>query len=67
MLVLVKKLANERNITVVMVTHHISDARAIATHFTFMSQGKVELTEEIENLTTDHPYQPLSEFVRAGG
>ncbi len=67
MLTLVKELANERNITVVMVTHHISDARAIATHFTFMSQGKVELTEDIEKLTVNHPYQPLSKFVRAGG
>ena len=28
MLALVKKLATERNITLVMVTHHLSDARA---------------------------------------
>ncbi|EKO3496937.1 thiamine ABC transporter ATP-binding protein [Vibrio fluvialis] len=66
MLTLVKTLAAERNITVLMVTHHISDARAIATHFAFMAQGQVQRMEPIAALTAQHSYAPLAEFVRAG-
>ncbi|HDV0905747.1 TPA: thiamine ABC transporter ATP-binding protein [Vibrio fluvialis] len=66
MLTLVKTLAAERSITVLMVTHHISDARAIATHFAFMAQGQVQRMESIAALTAQHSYAPLAEFVRAG-
>ncbi|EKO3509173.1 thiamine ABC transporter ATP-binding protein [Vibrio fluvialis] len=66
MLTLVKTLAAERGITVLMVTHHISDARAIATHFAFMAQGQVQRMEPIAALTAQHSYAPLAEFVRAG-
>lgn len=66
MLTLVKTLAAERGITVLMVTHHISDARAIATHFAFMAQGQVQRMEPIAALTAEHSYAPLAEFVRAG-
>ncbi|EKO3549891.1 thiamine ABC transporter ATP-binding protein [Vibrio fluvialis] len=66
MLTLVKTLAAERSITVLMVTHHISDARAIATHFAFMAQGQVQRMEPIAALTAQHSYAPLGEFVRAG-
>ncbi|ELO1813006.1 thiamine ABC transporter ATP-binding protein [Vibrio fluvialis] len=66
MLTLVKNLAAERGITVLMVTHHISDARAIATHFAFMAQGQVQRMEPIAALTAQHSYAPLAEFVRAG-
>ncbi|EPI8559490.1 thiamine ABC transporter ATP-binding protein [Vibrio fluvialis] len=66
MLTLVKTLAAERSITVLMVTHHISDARAIATHFAFMVQGQVQRMEPIAALTAQHSYAPLAEFVRAG-
>lgn len=66
MLTLVKTLAAERGITVLMVTHHISDARAIATHFAFMAQGQVQRIEPIAALTAQHSYAPLAEFVRAG-
>lgn len=66
MLTLVQTLAAERNITVLMVTHHISDARAIATHFAFMAQGQVQRMEPIAALTAQHSYAPLAEFVRAG-
>lgn len=66
MLTLVKTLAAERSITVVMVTHHISDARAIATHFAFMAQGQVKCLEPIAELTAQHRYAPLADFVRAG-
>ncbi|MCW8333156.1 thiamine ABC transporter ATP-binding protein [Vibrio paucivorans] len=66
MLSLVKKLAMERGITVVMVTHHISDAKAIATHFAFMTHGKVALVDSIEHLSAQHANPALAEFVRAG-
>lgn len=66
MLTLVKTLAAERSITVLMVTHHISDARAIATHFAFMAQGQMQRMEPIAALTAQHSYAPLAEFVRAG-
>lgn len=66
MLNLVQRLAKERNITVLMVTHHLSDARAIASHFAFISQGKVQVFDEVSALSSQHEYQPLSEFVRAG-
>ncbi|MGF1844827.1 thiamine ABC transporter ATP-binding protein [Vibrio clamense] len=66
MLNLVKRLAAEREITVVMVTHHISDAKAIASHFAFLAQGKVMLCESIENLKATHDNNMLSDFVKAG-
>ncbi|MDA0119330.1 thiamine ABC transporter ATP-binding protein [Vibrio sp. T11.5] len=66
MLGLVKQLAAERNITVVMVTHHISDAKAIASHFAFVDQGKVAVAETIELLTQQHSHAVLSGFVKAG-
>ncbi|RBW66968.1 thiamine ABC transporter ATP-binding protein [Vibrionales bacterium C3R12] len=66
MLNLVKRLAAEREITVVMVTHHISDAKAIASHFAFLAQGKVMLCEPIENLKATHDNNMLSDFVKAG-
>jgi thiamine transport system ATP-binding protein len=66
MLALVKTLASERNITVVMVTHHLSDARAIATDFAFMAQGEVLVRGSINELSATHPDAQLSAFVRAG-
>lgn len=66
MLALVKQLAAERNITLIMVTHHISDAKAIATHFAFINNRSVEVAAEIEALSSSHANQALSEFVRAG-
>ncbi|WFB48467.1 thiamine ABC transporter ATP-binding protein [Vibrio coralliilyticus] len=66
MLGLVKQLAAERNITVVMVTHHISDAKAIASHFAFVDQGKVAVADTIEHLTQQHSHVALSGFVKAG-
>ena len=66
MLALVKQLANERNITLVMVTHHINDAKAIASHFAFVNNRQVEVVGEIEGLNQSHPNVALSEFVAAG-
>ncbi|CAE6883024.1 Part of the ABC transporter complex ThiBPQ involved in thiamine import. Responsible for energy coupling to the transport system [Vibrio sp. B1FLJ16] len=50
-----------------MVTHHLSDAKAIATHFAFVAGGKIEAAGEISELSTEHPSQVLQAFVRAAG
>lgn len=65
MLALVSKLADERHITVLMVTHHISDARSIASDFIFVADGKVAANGPVTELTTQHCHPALSEFVRA--
>lgn len=66
MLGLVKRLASERNVTVLMVTHHISDAKAIASDFIFVANGRVEVADKIEQLSPNHSNLALSDFVRAG-
>ncbi|MGF1740690.1 thiamine ABC transporter ATP-binding protein [Vibrio profundum] len=66
MLSLVKQLAGQRNITVIMVTHHLSDARAIASNFAFVANNRVEVAEGISQLTQAHSNKQLSDFVRAG-
>lgn len=66
MLNLVRRLAAERNITVLMVTHHLGDARSIANKFVFVALGKVLVADSIETLTAEHPQQELSSFVKAG-
>lgn len=66
MLALVKHLAKERNITVLMVTHHVSDARAIASDFAYIANGYVEQFGTIAQLTATHANRALAEFVQAG-
>lgn len=66
MLSLVESLAKERNITVLMVTHHISDAKAISSDFIFVANGRVEVADSISQLSSTHNNSTLSEFVRAG-
>lgn len=66
MLGLVASLANEGNITVLMVTHHISDAKAICTDFIFVDKGRVVVEDNIQQLTSCHSNRALSTFVRAG-
>ncbi|MGF1697384.1 thiamine ABC transporter ATP-binding protein [Vibrio lamellibrachiae] len=65
MLALVKRLANERNITVLMVTHHINDAKSIASHFAFIANYKVEVVDTVDQLTELHENKQLAEFVKA--
>lgn len=66
MLVLVKRLAKERQLTVVMVTHHISDARAIASQFAFVANGQVVVSDSIDMLSAEHSHRDLAAFVKAG-
>lgn len=65
MLDLVKALATENNITVLMVTHHLSDAKAIASHFMFMANGIIADNGVIGALQSNHHSAMLREFVSA--
>ncbi|MDV7105634.1 thiamine ABC transporter ATP-binding protein [Vibrio sp. TH_r3] len=66
MLFLVKQLAEERGITVVMVTHHVSDAKAIATDFIFVDELKVLVYDSISSLSHKHNNEKLRTFVQLG-
>ncbi|SKA07260.1 thiamine ABC transporter ATP-binding protein [Vibrio cincinnatiensis] len=66
MLQLVKSLAQARKITVLMVTHHLNDAKTIASHFAFMDQGKVEVVGEVSALPEPQNHPAFAEFIRAG-
>ncbi|MBD1574436.1 thiamine ABC transporter ATP-binding protein [Vibrio sp. S17_S38] len=64
MLQLVKRLAYEREVSVVMVTHHISDAKNMATHFAFMQQGKICESGSMEMLFTQKITPQLAAFIQ---
>lgn len=65
MLNLVKQLANELNITIIMVTHHINDAKCIANKFAYVDKGQIVALEQIENLHASHLNESLAKFVSA--
>ncbi|MBM7037342.1 thiamine ABC transporter ATP-binding protein [Vibrio ulleungensis] len=50
MLSLVKQLANQHNLTVIMVTHQVSDALRIADSFGYVEQGNLCYSGSIEQL-----------------
>lgn len=66
MLALVKQLANERDITVIMVTHHLNDVRAIADRFAFIAENCVAEVGNVEQLDRHHINSRLANFVTAG-
>ncbi|MDP5255582.1 MULTISPECIES: thiamine ABC transporter ATP-binding protein [unclassified Vibrio] len=66
MLELVSRLAKERGVSVVMVTHHLTDARAIASHVAYMSQGQVKVIEPVEHFNQQHSDEAIRRFVQAG-
>jgi len=65
MLERVKSLAELQNVTVLMVTHHISDAQAVASDFIFVDQGNASAVEKIEVLHRHHPNPRLAHFLSA--
>jgi len=65
MLQRIKSLAELENVTVLMVTHHVSDALAVATDFVFIDQGKTQCVDKIVALSPCHPHANLAEFLRA--
>lgn len=65
MLERVSELAKLQNVTVLMVTHHVSDALAVASHFVFIDQGNASEVESIDQLTRSHPNEHLAQFMSA--
>jgi thiamine transport system ATP-binding protein len=65
MLERVRELAKQQNVTVLMVTHHLSDALAVASHFVFIDQGNASEVESIEQLTRSHSNPHLAQFMSA--
>lgn len=61
----VKSLAKQENVTVLMVTHDVSDALAVASDFVFIDQGKALFVESIDKLTREHDNKHLSDFLSA--
>ncbi|MCE0494046.1 thiamine ABC transporter ATP-binding protein [Vibrio salinus] len=66
MLQLVKALAKKQNVTVIMVTHHLNDARKIANRFAFVANNTVAEVGGIETLTAGHHNPLLNEFISVG-
>ncbi|MCF4175983.1 thiamine ABC transporter ATP-binding protein [Vibrio sp. McD22-P3] len=65
MLSVVHSLAQEKQATVIMVTHHLSDAKAIANRFAYLSHGIITAEGDISALTAQHDNQELARFVKA--
>jgi len=65
MLERVKALAKTEKVTVLMVTHNVSDAFAVASDFVFIDQGQALAVEPIEQLTKSHNNPQLVKFLAA--
>ncbi|PKH02251.1 thiamine ABC transporter ATP-binding protein [Psychromonas sp. MB-3u-54] len=66
MLTIVKDLSATKNVTVLMVTHHISDAINVASHYLFVNNGAISSIDEISVLTGSHQNDNLKKFLQAG-
>ncbi|MFQ3175253.1 MAG: thiamine transport system ATP-binding protein [Psychromonas sp.] len=66
MLTIVKDLSATKNVTVLMVTHHISDAINVASHYLFVNNGAISTIDEISVLTGSHQNDSLKKFLQAG-
>lgn len=65
MLAIVKQLATVNSVTVLMVTHHLSDALNVASHYIFIEQGRANKVDKISELTIDNSNPRLCKFVQA--
>lgn len=69
MLSLVKQLANQHNLTVIMVTHQVSDALRIADSFGYVEQGNlchsgsIEQLKQLKESSTTRSTQSLERFL----
>lgn len=61
----VKRMACTEQITVLMVTHHLADARAIASDFIFIDQGRAVTVAPITCLNGTHDNKNLVAFLNA--
>jgi thiamine transport system ATP-binding protein len=65
MLETVRSLAQRQKVTVLMVTHHIQDAVAVASDFIFIDQGRAVAVEKISKLNREHHNPQLTQFLGA--
>ncbi|ABM02248.1 ABC transporter for thiamin ATP-binding protein [Psychromonas ingrahamii 37] len=66
MLTIVKDLSATKNVTVLMVTHHISDAINVGSHYLFVNNGVISSIDTISKLTDSHQNDSLKKFLQAG-
>jgi thiamine transport system ATP-binding protein len=66
MLTIVKDLSATKNVTVLMVTHHIADAINVASHYLFVNDGVISSIDDISALTGSHQNNSLTKFLQAG-
>ncbi|WP_435237615.1 thiamine ABC transporter ATP-binding protein [Psychromonas sp. PT13] len=66
MLNIVKSLAKQQNMTVMMVTHHLSDALNAATHYLFVDHGEIISSGEMAQLQRAGIPDAVSKFIHAG-
>jgi len=66
MLNIVKSLAKQQNMTVMMVTHHLSDALNAATHYLFVDHGEIISSGEMAQLQRADIPDAVSKFIHAG-
>jgi len=66
MLNIVKSLAKQQNMTVVMVTHHLSDAINAASHYLFVDQGKIISAGPMAQLDDPNIPTAVATFIHAG-
>lgn len=65
MLVMVKTLASKQNVTVLMVTHHLSDAFNAASHYLFIEQGQIISAGLMNKLHDENLPKALIKFIQA--
>lgn len=66
MLTIVKDLSATKKVTVLMVTHHLSDAINVASHYLFINDGAISSSGEISSLTDSHQCDSFKKFLQAG-
>ena len=66
MLNIVKLLAKQQNMTVMMVTHHLSDAINAASHYLFVDHGEIISTGPMAMLNEPNIPEAVATFINAG-
>lgn len=64
-IVLIKRLIEEQQLTVLMVTHSLQDAKALASHYAFVCQHKVLSFGEVSALATQENPSELVRYLKA--
>lgn len=65
MIVLIQALIKSEKLTVLMVTHSLQDAKALASHYAFICQQKVLSHGRISGLLTQENPPELTQYLQA--